>query len=177
MGEPLQIIEVQRQEIDDLFDQVVDPGTDHRSVLSELTAKLAAHISIEHSVVLPVIRAGESGSGAMGRALKQDYRRMGHLLTRIERRKINSPDLPDLLAALQAEWRRHSVRHERLRGIDARLPEEERAELSEKVARAEDVIMSHPHPHLLALGPLSRLTTRLAARFDRARDRTVPNLP
>lgn len=28
-----------------------------------------------------------------------------------------------------------------------------------------------------ALGPLSRLTTRLAARFDRARDRTVQNVP
>jgi hypothetical protein len=46
-----------------------------------------------------------------------------------------------------------------------------------RVQRAEDVILTHSHPHLLALGPFSRLMTEVVSRFDRARDRTAPNLP
>jgi len=47
-------------------------------------------------------------------------------------------------------------------------------ELVERMRSGENVILSHPHPHLLSLGPLSRFTTKLAAVHDRLRDRTVP---
>ena len=40
---------------------------------------------------------------------------------------------------------------------------------------AEKVILSHPHPHLLALGPVYHWTTRLASAWDGVRDRTVRN--
>lgn len=47
--------------------------------------------------------------------------------------------------------------------------------MAEKITAADDMVLSHPHPHLLSLGPLATVTTRLASRFDRLRDRTVNN--
>lgn len=177
MAAPFDLMEAQCHDIDGLFEQLVEPGTDHREVLRELTARLAAHISIEHSLILPALRRAGGGDRKFRTELKRDYRRMGHQLTLIERRKINSPDQPDLLSTLRSEWRGHVARHDGLEAIGERMTPSDRRVLSEKVGHAENVILSHPHPHLLALGPLSRLTTRLAARFDRARDRTVSNLP
>jgi hypothetical protein len=48
-------------------------------------------------------------------------------------------------------------------------------ELAAKMRGAENVILSHPHPHPLALGPVYRWTTRIASAWDRGRDRTVHN--
>jgi hypothetical protein len=48
-------------------------------------------------------------------------------------------------------------------------------ELGVKMRSAENVILSHPHPHLLALGPVYHWTTRIASSLDRVRDRTVRN--
>lgn len=45
------------------------------------------------------------------------------------------------------------------------------------MARPLRIIQEQHEDASWALGPLSRLTTRLAARFDWARDRTVSNLP
>jgi iron-sulfur cluster repair protein YtfE (RIC family) len=177
MSDPLELVELHSQQIDALFERLLSPDTDHRSAMTDLTSSLAAHISVEDSILLPVVRKSEPGGRGTWRAIRKDHRRMGRLLTLIERRKINSPDVPELITSLRSDWRKHADRHSALKCIDERLTEAERQDLAQKISRAESVILSHPHPHLLALGPLSRITTRLAARFDRARDRTVQNVP
>jgi hypothetical protein len=54
-------------------------------------------------------------------------------------------------------------------------PEDELAEMAQKITAAHYTVPSHPHPHLLSLGPLATVTTRLASRFDRLPIRTVNN--
>src|SRR5438270_7965376 len=136
MAAPGETIDTDHREIDALFGRVGDPDSDHRVELSELIARLAAHISVEHSVILPAVRrAGIADRRALS-GLKRDYHRMGHLLTRIERRKINSPDLPDLVGQLQSEWRHHVDRQQVLRGLDEHLSREEQLDLADQLTRA-----------------------------------------
>jgi hypothetical protein len=177
MAQALSVIESQHRDIEALFEQISDPDTDHRAALGRLTTQMAAHISVEQSVFLPAIKSSEVGGRDLQKGLKRDYRRMQHLLVLIERRKIDSPDLPPLLTELKDIFQGHVRRCAALATMEKRLPPEDLENLSQRLERAEQVIISHPHPHLLSLGPLSRLTTRIAARFDRGRDRTVSNLP
>jgi hypothetical protein len=104
---------------------------------------------------------------------------MGKALLKIERRKVDSPDMPELVTALMDAFVAHVRLWERTFAptLSERLSTEERAKLEEELSGAEQTILTHPHPHLLSLGPLSRLMTRFAGRFDAARDKTVPNLP
>jgi hypothetical protein len=177
MERPVRTIQEQHEDIEAWFSRVSDPESDRRVALLELVKRVAAHVSVEQSVFLPVIRSAGATGRELERGLKRDYRRLGGLLIRIERRKANSPDLPRMVTDLEGIFRRHVQRCEALSDIEAGLPANTLEDVSARLQRAESVILSHPHPHLLSLGPLSRLTTRLAARLDWARDRTVSNLP
>ena len=79
-----------------LFEQVRSPDTDHRTALAELIRRLAAHLSVERSVVLPTVKRRRLLGPDLSRELKRDHSQMGRLLVRIERRKVDSPDLVDL---------------------------------------------------------------------------------
>lgn len=166
------------EEIDGLLSRVSATGEDRRTALSELIQQLAAHISAEQSLMLPAAKQ----AGVPRRDLRRmhhHYREMGKHLLRIERRKVDSPDMPELVTALVE----HFEAHVRLwdgqfaPALDDGLTPDRRAELESELEAAQTVIMTHPHPHLLSLGPVSRMMTRLAARYDAARDRTVTNLP
>jgi hypothetical protein len=56
MESPLYVLDRQHQEISALFEQVHAPDTDHRAALGELIRRLAAHLSVERSVVLPTMK-------------------------------------------------------------------------------------------------------------------------
>ena len=92
-----------------------------------------------------------------------------------ERRKVNSPDMPELVGKLLDVFEEHLARCESqlVPALSQALGADELDELGAKMRAAESVIVSHPHPHLLALGPAYRLTTRIASRWDRTRDRLV----
>jgi hypothetical protein len=146
-------------------------------ILKELLRELAAHVSAEQSLVYPVVVAEEIGGADLASGLKGDYDEIGRLLILIERRKVNSPDMPDLVTELLDATRAHIDRCQEVLfpGLEASLTMEDQVDLAARLDSADDTIVSHPHPHLLSLGPLSRFTTRLASRFDRVRDRTVDN--
>ena len=163
-------------ELREQFDRVSDPDGDRIEALGRLTQLVAAHISSEQSLVVPLLKSKGVGDRRLVRRLKSEYRRMGHLAIRIERRKANSPDLPALVTDLQDAYQRHVRRFElyidpKLRG---RVSGDQLDEIEEKMDSAEATIMSHPHAHLISLGPLSRLTTRLAAVVGRQHGESPP---
>jgi hemoglobin-like flavoprotein len=179
MEDALEAIGCQHDQLACLFGQVSDSDTDHRRALAELVKHMAAHVSVEQGVLWPVVKRTGSGGKHLSRVLRQHYHRIEKLLVLIERRKVDSPDLPALVTELRDTFTSHaetwaSAVHPKLA---TSLSAQEMQDLAARVAAAEDTILSHPHPHLLSLGPLSRLTTRIASRFDRARDRTVSNQP
>jgi hypothetical protein len=139
--------------------------------------KATTHVAVERSFLYPVVKRRRVGSPPQADELAHDYRRMEHLLVLTERRKINSPDMPDIITRLLAVFQAHQDRCESvlMPTMREQLSEGELDELGARMRGAENVILSHPHPHLLALGPVYQWTTRFAAAWDRVRDRTVRN--
>ena len=173
----LGVLDFEHEGVSRLFEQVSDPEVDRVEILFDITRRLAAHISVEQSVFLPVVRDRQIGGPGMAERLEEDYHEMQRLLVLIERRKMNSPDIPELVTELKDVFGNHTRRFsESISGGAAdRLSAQELGELRERMENADGTILSHPHPHMLSLGPISRLTTRLAARFDGLRDQTVRN--
>jgi hypothetical protein len=160
-----------------LFARLADPGADRGGTWLEIVKQIATHVAVERTFVYPLVRSGRVGPPGLAEELRHEYKRMEHLLVLTERRKINSPDMPDLVAELENVFDRHKDRCAAVLvpAMQAQLGPEELEELAAKMAGAENVIVSHPHPHLLATGPFYRFTTRVASRWDRLRDRTVRN--
>ncbi|MBO0731805.1 MAG: hemerythrin domain-containing protein [Acidimicrobiaceae bacterium] len=163
-------------ELREQFERVSDPDSDRVQALGRLTQLVAGHISAEQSLVVPLLKRKAIGDRRLVRRLKSEYRRMGRLALRIERRKANSPDLPALVTDLQDAYERHVRRFElyvdpKLRG---RVDADELEDVQKAMDSAESTIMSHPHAHLISLGPLSRFTTRMAAVVGRQHGESPP---
>jgi hypothetical protein len=173
----LGVLDFEHERISRLFDEVSDPGADRVEVLFDITRRLAAHVAVEQGVFLPVVRERQIGGPETAGELEQDYREIHRLLVLIERRKVNSPDIPQLVTELKDVFEAHTGRFsESICGSAMEhLGAQELEELRRRLENADETILSHPHPHMLSLGPISRLTTRIAARIDRMRDQTVRN--
>lgn len=170
-----EVLRDQHRALAELFDRVASPEEDRPAVLRTLIRELTAHVAAEQAAVGPVVR--HEGMEDVSDWLAADHDRMEKLLVLIERRKFNSPDVPDMVQELKTLTEEHSARSERelFPGLAAALSPEDQQELGEKVARDDGIVTSHPHPHLLSLGPLADVLTRIASRWDRARDRTAMN--
>lgn len=172
----VEVLDEQHRRVADLFDQVSSPDHDRPAVLHDLLQELAAHVAAERSAVTPVVKHHDLGDDLVS-ALKYDHERMEKLMVLIERRKFNSPDLPDLVSELKQVSEEHAARSQKelFPGLATALSVEEQVELGDKVDGENAMVTSHPHPHLLALGPVADLMTRVVSRWDRLRDRTVNN--
>ncbi len=167
----------EHRDLQEHFRRVRDPDTNRPAVWLETVKLMSAHVAVERSFVYPVVKRRRLGSAHLADLLQHDYRSMEHLVVLTERRKINSPDMPELVTKLLDVFDEHMARCERelIPALSATLDRHQLDELGAKMRAAESVIVSHPHPHLLALGPIYRLTTRIASGWDRTRDRLVRN--
>lgn len=172
----IDVLAWQHRELHRALALVGDPGANRVAAWLEAVRLMATHVAVERTFVYPVVKRRRLGSPELANQLRRDYARMEHLLVLTERRKINSPDMPDLVAEVLDAFNAHEDRcsTDLIPGLE-KLGEQELAALGTKMQGAGRVILSHPHPHLLALGPVYQLTTRMAARWDQLRDRTVSN--
>jgi hypothetical protein len=174
----VEVLGDQHRRVAELFERVSSPDEDRPAVLHSLLQELAAHVAAERSAVEPVVRKEDLGDGDLAKDLRQDYDRMEKLMQLIERRKFNSPDIPDLVSELKAVASEHAERAERdLFPSLGSLPADRQGEMGEKADHADQMITTHPHPHLLSLGPIADKLTAVASRWDRLRDKTVTNTP
>lgn len=170
-----ELLEREHCDISELFDRVRSPDEDRASALRELVQRLATHVAVEQAIVFPELRHSSVRDGVLEGELKHDYQAIGHDLVLIERRKANSPDQPELVTEVHDVFRAHVERcRQRLYpDLEQDLSSGQLQQLAERLAAAGEVVVSHPHPHphpyLLSLGPLSRVTTRIAARLERVR--------
>lgn len=160
-----------------LFDKLPEPGTDRTRIWSELVKQIATHVAVERTFVYPLVKRRRIGPQNLGHDLWHDYKRMEHLLVLTDRRKLNSPDMPQLINELLDVFETHRDRCSTVLVPTMReqLSTTEVDQLGTKMRAAENVILSHPHPYLLKTGPIYPLTTRIASTWDRLRDRTVRN--
>jgi hypothetical protein len=173
----LDVLGREHRELQRHFVLIRDSEADRRAAWLETVKLMSAHVAVERSFVYPIIKRRRLGSTHLADLLRYDYGAMEHLVVLTERRKINSPDMPELVTKLLDVFEEHLARCESdlIPALRDTLPQDQLDELGAKMGAAESVIVSHPHPHLLALGPLYRLTTRLAAWWDGTRDRLARN--
>jgi hypothetical protein len=175
------VLDDQHRRVAELFELVRSPDADRPAVLSRLLKDLAAHIATERAIIEPVVeaRANDQAGSDLAAQLMDDYERMERLIVLIERRKPNSPDVPDLVGELMEVATEHNQRasEELVPALNRALSGGEQQELASKLAEAESMTTTHPHPHLLSLGPISDKLVNVLSRWDRMRDRTVTNLP
>lgn len=173
----LDVLAREHRDLQEHFAQARDPDADRRAAWLETVKLMSAHVAVERSFIYPLVKRRRLGSTHLADLLRYDYRSMEHLVVLTERRKINSPDMPELVTKLLDVFEEHLVRceNELIPALRGGLGGDQLDELGAKMRAAESVIVSHPHPHLLALGPLYRLTTRIASWWDRNRDRLVRN--
>ena len=167
----------EHRDLRDLFTRVWDPDGDRIRAWFEVVKQIATHVAVEHTFVYPQVRRAGSSADHLAADLRDDYSKMERLLVLTERRKVNSPDMPALVTELLDVFEAHEQRctTKVIPLLESELSAAELEELGAKMRGAENVILSHPHPHLLALGPVYQWTTRVASRWDRLRDRTVRN--
>jgi hypothetical protein len=177
MDDALELLRHNHDQLEEHFARVSDPDVNRVETLGQLVPRLAAHMSAEQSLLLPLLKKHGIGGRKLPRSLNSEFRRMGKLLVLIERRKGNSPDLPGRVTQLHHVFHGHARRFELavIPGLRDAVGHDELEELKQKMEAAESTIVSHPHPHMLSLGPFSRATTRLVAVVDRARDKTPPS--
>lgn len=173
----VEVLEAQNRRVAELFERVSSPDEDRPTVLNNLLKALAAQVAAERATIAPMVSDRGIGDDGLSDRLGEDYQRMESLMVKIERRKVNSPDVPDLVAELKSVVEAHAERSERelLPGLRSQLSADEQAELGERVEGENAVVTSHPHPHLLSLGGVADKLTSVASKWDGLRDRTVNN--
>jgi hypothetical protein len=173
----IDVLSREHRDLQEHFGRIRDPDANRPAAWLETVKLMSAHVAVERSFVYPVVKRQRLGSADLADLLQHDYRSMEHLVVLTERRKINSPDMPEIVTKLLDVFEEHLARCQRelIPALSEALNHDQLNELGAKMGAAESVIVSHPHPHLLALGPTYRLTTRIASWWDRTRDRLVRN--
>lgn len=169
------LLERDHAEIRALFEDVSQPGSDHREVMRGIIQRTTAHVAVEKNVLYPAVKHRLGPDHEVVDRLQEDFHDVERLLVHIDRRKTNSPDMPALVTELMDLMDAHAqaVETRLFPSLRARLTASELEALGERVSVDESVVLSHPHPVLFSVGPLNRILLPLAARFDRLRDRTV----
>ena len=90
-----------------LFARVSQPDEDRPAVLGQLLRMLSAHVAAEKQLVVPILLQHSDEGEALAEQLRDDHDAIEKLIILVERRKVNSPDVPDLVNELLAITKRH----------------------------------------------------------------------
>ena len=158
------VLQGQHDRLAELFDQVADPNEDRPARLRELLREMAAHVAAERRIAPDT------------EGLAPEYRRLEELMILIERRKFNSPDVPDLVTELKSASETHARTAEVVLFPDLKArPLEEQVKLGQEADAEVTAMSSHPHPHLNSNKLVAATLGRAAVKWDEMRDRTVNN--
>lgn len=167
------ILDAEHQNIRQLFNRVSSPAEDRSEVLDTLMESLASHVAIEQHVLVATLENHVDDSKDMVEALKHDHGTVEHLLTLLERRKANSPDVPDLVNELLDRMQGHFTEaQDRLfPALRRSLSEAELRKLGEEIVSDEGRSLARRHAPISARGPVAGIAGKASQIIDRIRDR------
>ncbi len=156
----------------ELFGRVSRPDEDRPAVLDELLGVVSGHVAAEKQLVVPVLLGQGDEGKALADQLGDDHDASEKLVILIERRKVNSPDVPDLVNELLDITERHTRQAEEglFPFLRVHFSETELVDLGAAMRSDELQLTTHPHPHLPDTGPFAKIARKTAALIDRARD-------
>jgi hypothetical protein len=93
----------------------------------------------------------------------------------LDRRKVNSPDVPELVTNLLDLTDAHVTEADSqlYPALRQALSDDELKKLGEELLSDERQSASHPHPHLPQSGPLKKIAGEVASMVDRVRDHST----
>lgn len=155
-----------------LFDRVSQPDEDRPAVLKQLVLGLSAHVAMEKELLVPVLKERADDGTALAAHLTAYHDEVERVLVLLDRRKVNSPDVPDLVTSLLDLTVAHIVDADAvvIPALRAAMGSEELAELGGEMVSDERRLLTHPHPHLPDSGPIAKVTRWAASVVDRKRD-------
>ncbi len=161
--------------LQDLFRRVSGPEEDRRAVLKELMQGLANHLAVEKAVLLPVLAERVTGGESMAGVLTDEHKQVEHVLTLLERRKVNSPDVPGFVSELMAITEEHVRRADEaiIPALRDGLTRSELVEIGDTMVTDERSLLTHSHPALPDSGPVAAVTRKVAEVVDRMRDKSA----
>jgi hypothetical protein len=171
----IKVLSDEHEGLQNLFAQVSREDVDRSAALQQLLHALALHVAVERQMLIPVVkdRLPDGADGARQLSAYHDEIERVHLA--LDRRKVNSPDVPDLVNRLLELTDAHIAKAQQtvLPDLRTALTEAELADLGAAMVSDERHLLTHPHPHLPSRGPLAGLTRRVAGLVDRNRDKSA----
>jgi hypothetical protein len=171
----VEILQGEHRELQILFGRVSSVDENRPEVLKELMQLIAVHLDLEKQMLLPVIRDRVDDGAAIADRLRGEHKGIEKILVTLDRRKVNSPDVPDLVTEMLHINDRHIAESDTvvLPGLRFALSGEELDELGHKMNSDERRHLTHPHPLLPDSGLLSKATRKAAEIVDRMRDHST----
>ncbi|MHB1536000.1 MAG: hemerythrin domain-containing protein [Acidimicrobiales bacterium] len=171
----IEVLEREHRDLQELFSRVSSPDEDRPEVLKHLMQAIADHQEMERQLLVPVLKERVEGGDPIAEQLGHEHGRVEHILTLLERRKVNSPDVPDLVTELLDISERHTANADGtvFPALRSSLSEDELDELGQVMASDERRRLTHPHPVLPDSGPVAAVTRKAAEMFDRVRDHSA----
>lgn len=168
------VLQAEHDTMKDLFDRVSRPDVDRKEVLEQLMQTIALHVSVEKQMLIPVLHDDVRDGPAMAERVRDYHDHVEKLLTRMERRKFNSPDIADLVNELLTISQRHIAEADTtvIPGLRDALTADQLAELGKRMVSDERHMLTHAHPVMPDNGPIADLTAKVAEFIDGRRDRS-----
>jgi hemerythrin-like domain-containing protein len=171
----VELLRKEHRQLQSLFSRVSSPDEDRPEILKDLMELIALHLDLEKQMLLPIIRERVEDGDAIADRLRDEHQRIEKILTTLDRRKVNSPDVPDLVTEMLHFNGRHVAEAEAvvLPGLRSALSAQELEDLGQRMTSDERRALTHPHPALPDSGPLSTATRKVAEVVDRIRDHST----
>jgi Hemerythrin HHE cation binding domain len=174
-GDAVEVLEGEHDRLQELFARVSSPDEDRPAVLKELMQTLANHLDLEKQLLFPALKDVVDDGSVMADRLSVEHGRAEHILTLLERRKVNSPDVPELVTellditddhvAFSAMWVFPALRQA--------LTPAQLEDLGARMVSGDRRLLTHSHPLLPDSGPISAVTRKVAEVVDRVRDHST----
>jgi hypothetical protein len=171
----VEVLGEQHRELSSLFERVSQPDEDRPEVLKQIIKTLSVHVSGEKQVLVPVVADELTGGQDLAKHLSAYHDEVGRVLLLLDRRKVNSPDVPGLVTDLLRSTERHVAEcdAEVFPALDRNFSPDKLAQLGSRLAAGDYQALSHPHPHIPQAGPLGTIVGGVASAIDRVRDKSA----
>lgn len=174
-GNAVEVLYAEHRQLEELFNRVSGPDEDRAAVLKEVMKALANHMAVEKQLLTPLLRDQLDDGDAIADRLGDSHDRVEHIMTLLERRKVNSPDVPDLVNDLVDITAAHiaDANDSLFPALRNGLSADQLDELGRRIVSDERTMVTHSHPTLPDEGPLAGIASKAAEFIDGVRDRSV----
>jgi hypothetical protein len=167
----LEVLDTEHKQLLGLFDRVTSPDEDRALALKQLMQAWASHVAIEAQILIPLLHGHVTDGNVIAQRLGRDHHGVEQILTRLERRKINSPDVPGMVTALLDLTTRHvsDAEGSLFQALRQSLTADQLTKLGIELT-SDRCLREHRHGSAPDSGPVAQLLRKAAERVDHHRD-------